>query len=302
MNQGKLEVVKHEIDRLNIDILGISELKWTGIGHFQSDKYSVFYAASDSIRRNGVTIILKADIEKTVLGFNAKTDRIISIRLKGNPINIIIIQVYVPTANAEEDKFDSSYNDVQEEIDRIPKQDLLMIIDDWNAKMESTEEVRIIGKYGLRTRNQAGERLIEFCKVNGLFIANTFFKVPKRRLYTWTSSDAQYRNQIDYRVGNRRSKSSILAATTRPGSNCGTDHELLLSKIRLKLKKNPTAIAIPKYDINNIPEEFKARVKNRYGLLNFIDRESEELWTKVKNITEEAKKTISKLKRKKKLQ
>ena len=85
MNHGKLEVVKHEMDRLNINILGISELKWTGTGHLQSDEYRVFYAGNDSIRRNRVTIILKTGIEKTVWGYNAKTDRIILIRLKAIP-------------------------------------------------------------------------------------------------------------------------------------------------------------------------------------------------------------------------
>ena len=92
-----------------------------------------------------------------------------------------------------------------------------------------------------------------------------------------------------------------MAATTRSRADCGTDYELLLSEIRLKLKKNTTAIAIPKYDINNIPEEFKSRVKNRYELLTFIDREPEEFWTKVKNIiTEETEKIIPKLKKRKK--
>ena len=303
MNQRKLEVVKHEIDRLNIDILGISELKWTGIGHFQSDKYRVFYAGNDRIRRNGVFIILKVDIEKIVLSYNAKTDRIISIKLKGNPVNATIIQAYVPTANTEEDKLDSFYNDIQEEIDRAPKQELLMVIGDWNPKMGSIEKLRIVEIYGLETRNEAGERLIEFSESNGLFIVNTFCKVPKRRLYTWTPSDGQYRNQIDYIIGNRRERSPILAITTRLGANCGTDHKLLSSKIRLTLKKDTTAIAVPKYDINNIPEEFKSRMKNRYEILSFIDGEPEEIWTKVKNIiTEEAEKTVLKLKKGKKPQ
>ena len=118
-----------------------------------------------------------------ILGYSAKTDRIISIRLKENPVSITIIQVYAPTANTEEDELDGFYNDVQEEIDRTPKQNVLMIIGDWNAKVGSTEALRIVGKYGLGARNGAGKRLIEFCETNGLFITNTFFKVPKQQLY-----------------------------------------------------------------------------------------------------------------------
>ena len=112
MNQGKLEVVKHEMDRLNINIPGKSELKWTEIEHFKSVIYRVFYPRNGSLRRNGVAIILEAVKEKTVLGCNVKIDRIMSIRLKRNPVNITIIQVYAPTANAEDDKLDSFYNDV----------------------------------------------------------------------------------------------------------------------------------------------------------------------------------------------
>ena len=130
MNQEKLEVVKHGMDRLNFDILGISELKWTGTRHLQSDEYRVFYGGNDSIRRSRVAIILKAGIEKTVWSYDAKTDRIILIRLKGNLVNITIIQVFAPNANAEEDEPDSFDNDIQEEIDQTPKQDLLMIIGD----------------------------------------------------------------------------------------------------------------------------------------------------------------------------
>ena len=141
-------------------------MKWSEIGHFQSDKYRVFYAGNDSIRRNGVAIILKADMEKMVLDYNAKTHRIISIGFKVNPVNITIIQVYAPTPNAEEDKLDRFYSDVQEEIDRTRKQNLLMIIGDWNAIVRSTEERRIVGKYGLGTRKETGERLIKFCEAN----------------------------------------------------------------------------------------------------------------------------------------
>ena len=102
MNQGKLEVVKQEMARVNINILGISELKWTGMGEFNSDDHYIYYCGQESLRRNGVAIMVYKRVRKAVLGYNLKNDRMISVRLQGKPYNITVIQVYAPTSNAEE--------------------------------------------------------------------------------------------------------------------------------------------------------------------------------------------------------
>ena len=108
---------------------------------------------------------------------------------------------------------------------------------DWNAKVESQETPGVTGKFGLGIQNKAGQRLIEFCQGNTLIIANTLFQQRKRRLYTWTSPDGQHRNQIDYILCSQRWRSCIQLAKTRLGADCGSDHELLISKFRFKLKK-----------------------------------------------------------------
>ena len=118
-----------------------------------------------------------------------------------------------------------------------PKKDVLFIIGDWNAKVGSQETPGVTGKFGLGIRNEAGQRLTEFCQENALVIANTLFQPHKRRLYTWTSPDGQHQNQIDYILCSQRWKSSIQSAKTRPGPDCGSGHELLIAKFRLKLKK-----------------------------------------------------------------
>ena len=120
---------------------------------------------------------------------------------------------------------------------RTPKKDVFFIIGDWNAKVGSQETPGVTGKFGLGVRNEAGQRLIEFCQENALVIANTLFQQHKRRLYTWTSPDGQHRNQIDYILCSQRRRSSVQSAKTRPGADCGSDHELLIAKFRLKLKK-----------------------------------------------------------------
>ena len=102
MNQGKLEVVKQEMTRVNIDILGISELRWTGMGEFNSDDYYIYYCGQESLRRNGVAIIVNKRVRNAVLGCNISNDKMISVCFQGKAFNIIEIQVYVPTSNAEE--------------------------------------------------------------------------------------------------------------------------------------------------------------------------------------------------------
>ena len=115
--------------------------------------------------------------------------------------------------------------------------DVLFIIGDWNAKVGSQGTPGVTGKFGLGIRNEAGQRLIELCQENTLVIANTLFQKHKRRLYTWTSPDGQHQNHTDYILCSQRWISSIQSAKTRPGADCGSDHELLITKFRLKLKK-----------------------------------------------------------------
>ena len=126
-------------------------------------------------------------VQKAVIGCNLKNDRMISVRLQGKPFSITVIQVYAPTSNAEETKVERFYEDLQELLELTPKQDVFFIIGGWNAKVGSQETPGVTGKFGLGMRNEAGQRLIEFCQENALVIANTLFQQHKRRLYTWTS-------------------------------------------------------------------------------------------------------------------
>ena len=117
------------------------------------------------------------------------------------------------------------------------KKDVLFITGNWNAQVGSQEIPGVAGKFGHRVQNEAGQRLTEFCQENTLVIANTFFQQHKRRFYTWTSPDVQHQTQTDYIPCSQRWRSSIQSAKTRLGADCGSDHELLVLKFRLKLKK-----------------------------------------------------------------
>ena len=204
MNQGKLEMVKQEMARVNVDILGISKLKWTGMGGFNSDDHYIYYCGQESLRRNGVAIMVNKRVHNAVLGCNLKNDRMISVRFQGKPVNITVIQVYAPTSNAEEAEVEQFYEDLQDLLELTPPKDVLFIIGDWNAKVGSQETPGVTGRFGLGIWNEAGRRLIEFCQENALVIANTLFQQHKRRLYTWTSPDGQHQNQIVYILYSQR--------------------------------------------------------------------------------------------------
>ena len=137
MNQGKLEVVKQEMARVNVDILGISELKWIGNGEFNSDDHYIYYCGQESLRRNGVAIMINKRVRNAVLGCNLKNDRMISVHFQGKPFNITVIQVYAPTSNAEE--AEQFCEDLQDLLELTLKKDVLFIIGDWNAKVGSQE-------------------------------------------------------------------------------------------------------------------------------------------------------------------
>ena len=185
-------MVKREIARANVDILGISELKWTGMGEFNSEDHYIYYCGQESFRRNGVAITVNKRVQNAALGCNLKNDRMISVRFQGKPFSITLIRVYAPTNNAEEAEVERFYEDLQDVLELTLKKDVLFIKGDRNAKVGSQEIPGVKGKFGLGIQNEAGQRLTKFCQENTLVIANTLFQQYKRRLYTWTSPDSQY--------------------------------------------------------------------------------------------------------------
>ena len=160
-----------------------------------------------------------------------------SIYFQGKPFNITVIQAYATTNNAKGAEVEQFCEDLQDLLELMLKKDVHLIIGDWNAKVGSQDIPGITANFGLVVQNEAGQRLTEFCQENVLVFAKTLFQQHKRRLYTWTSPDGQYQNQIDYILCSQRWRSSIQSAKTRLGSDCGSDHERLIAKIRLKLKK-----------------------------------------------------------------
>ena len=158
MNPGKLEVVKQEMARVNVDILGISELKWTGMGEFNSEDCYIYYCGQESLRRNGVVIMVNKRVRNAVLGCNLKNDRMISVHFQGKPFNITVIQVYTPTCNAEEAEVEWFYEDLHDLLELTPQKDVLFIIGDWNAKVGSQETPGVTGNLALECGMKQGKK------------------------------------------------------------------------------------------------------------------------------------------------
>ena len=157
MNQGKLQVVKQEMARVNVDTLGISKLKWTGMGEFNSDDHYIYYCGQESLRGNGVAMMVNKRVRNAVLGYNLKNDRMISVHFQVKPFNIMVIQAYTSTSNTEEAAVEWFYEDLQDLLELTYQRDVHFIIGHRNAKVGSQETPGVTGKFGLGVQNEASK-------------------------------------------------------------------------------------------------------------------------------------------------
>lgn len=238
---GKLANACHEMRRLGIQILGLSEVRWPGSGKVKTMNRTLYYSGNDHPdHRNGVGVILEDKYNDAVTNFVPFSDRCLLIQLSGKPININIIQTYAPTADKSTVELETWYSEVEKLIKMTKKQDLTFILGDFNAKLGKGEASGLVGNFGLGERNDRGERMIEFCQQYNMVVTNTWFKLPPRRLYTWTSpqhtENRVIRNQIDYILVNKRYHSAVISAKTYPGTDINSDHNPVVVKVRPRWK------------------------------------------------------------------
>ena len=179
-------MITHEMNRCGVSILGVSEHWMLSQGRFTTvDGFGVYFSGKEEGRRaSGVGFVVDKEATKAVLGYNPIDDRVMTLIMKGHPMNTTFLQVYAPTTEADEDKMDVFYSKVPEAFDKINSKYVIIMMGDWNAKIGGNN---YIGKCGLGMRNERGDRLVDFCASNNLVITNTTFKHHPRRLYTWIS-------------------------------------------------------------------------------------------------------------------
>ncbi|XP_072934750.1 uncharacterized protein [Epargyreus clarus] len=211
------------------------------------------YVISSGVTSNtfsGVSFIISKKLSDRILGFDSISDRIIKLKIDAHPYCINLIQVYAPTSDSTEEAITNFYLALAKVYVDIPNKEPTLVIGDFNAKIGKSsvdDHLKgIIGNHGLGDRNSRGQMLLDFCAENNISIMNTWFQQHPRRLYTWISPNGKYKNQIDYIMINRRWRSTILCSKTRPGADCGSDHQLLVAtlKIRLKAQRKPQFNAI----------------------------------------------------------
>ena len=263
--KGKLDNVKHEMEKLKLNVLGLSEVRWIGAGSFTTDNFITIYSGGDQ-HEKGVGILLDKETSKSIKSFWGVSDRVVLVKLNGKPFNISIIQVYAPTADYDEDAITNFYEELDKVYDQCSSQDIIYVIGDFNAKVGNERIGNTVGSFGLGKKNDRGNNLVTWCQSHDLVITNTWFKNHPRRLYTWRGPRDRTRNKIDYIMVSHRSRYSIISCKTFPGADCGSDHVPVISEIRVKLKtlskskKNPKLqVSLLKSDLN-IKEKFRIKV------------------------------------------
>ena len=291
---GKLANVMMEMKRMKINMLGLCETRWMGTGCFETEGHKVIYSGGDK-HVKGVGIILNKEISNCILGYWTVSERILLIKLRGQPFNLSIIQVYAPTAESSEEDIDDFYEQLEQAMDQCKSQEVIIVMGDLNAKVGNERVGHIVGGHGLGTQNERGERWIDWCRQHNQIITNTWFKNHNRRLWTWRDPGDRYKNQIDYITINNRFRNAVTQAKAYPGADCGSDHNPVVATVSLRLKrvKQKTPEAKLQWNLLRESQELKDRysvaVRNRFEVL---ERDNGSKWEVLKEAIVSGKEII----------
>lgn len=291
---GKLDNTIKEMQRLKMDILGVSEVRWPNDGRIQSNSCAVYYSGNDQPQHsNGVAIIVSQKIDKSVIAFIPHSDRAMLIKLKSHPVNINIIQVYAPTADKPDTEIRNFYSQIKELLKYTKPSEVIIVMGDFNAKIGEGEVENVVGRYGLGQRNPRGDTLVQFCQEENLVVTNTWFQLPPRRLYTWQSPQHNenniVRNQIDFMLINRRYRNGIQGVRAYPGADISSDHNPLIGNLHVKLKRlqkpSTTSVDIRNLKIPATLERISQRVNEEISQMSNNSTSSiQEQWSEMHNI------------------
>ena len=221
LQAGKLTNVISEMNRANIEILGIAEARWKGSGYFTTESGELVIYSGGNTLQAGVAVIFARNAATCLKAYRVVSNRILYVQIQTAPFDISFLQVYAPTAAASEQELDEFYLQVQQEIDSVPGQDVVIVAGDFNAKEGKDIPNREVGgKWGLGGMNEAVERLLDFCTENGLVITNTLFQHHDRRKHTLMSPDGKTKNQIDYILVSNRFRKCVTNSRAYPGADC----------------------------------------------------------------------------------
>ncbi|MGL4418375.1 MAG: reverse transcriptase domain-containing protein [Plesiomonas shigelloides] len=310
---GKVKELTHELNRYRWDVVGLAEVRWTGFGETTTDDgHKIWFSGKETKHEHGVAFIVRKEVVGTVISCTPVSSRLISIRISARPQNLTIIQVYAPTADHDDEEIEEFYEQLDNIIKTTPKKDILTVIGDWNAKIGPDafqQWAGTVGKFGLGETNDRGLRLLEFAQSHRLTVANTLHPHKKSRRVTWQAPGGLVQNQVDFILLPQRFKSSINKAQTRsfPGADIGSDHNLVLTSIKLKLTTSKPDCKSPRirFDLQKLKdpailEIFQAQVGGRFAALVTLDCDVDTLAGTVKEVlTSTAEKVLGKQRKRK---
>ena len=274
---GRMPQLVKEFDNYNLDILGVSEVRWTGTGkrRLASGHTIVFSGRSDVQHSEGVALLLSRKTEKALLEWKPFGSRLLKARFHSKYTTLSVLVCYAPNEDANAEVKDAFYDQLQTAVESVHAHDMLLILGDLNAKVgsDNTGREHVMGKHGIGTINDNGERLADFCEENNLLIGGTLFQHKHIHKTTWTSPDGTTKNQIDHVIINRRWRSSLQDVRAYRGADVASDHTLVLAVVSLKLRRSKGRQAHQQRLDSGRPNEsltkqaFAVEVKNRFQVL-----------------------------------
>ena len=274
---GRLAQVINEMEMNNIEMLGVCETRWTGSGSrkLATGQTIVYSGRKDDHHSRGVGLISNRRLSRCMIGWKPVSDRILTARFHSKYAKLTVVICYSPTEDSEEEEKEVFYDQLQKTVEDTPVHDVLLLLGDFNAKVGTNNEgkERVMGKQGCGIINGNGSRLVNFCEDNNLVIGGTIFQHKNIHKLTWTSPDGQTRNQIDHALINKRWRGTLQDVRVLRGADAGSDHSLVLIKLKLKLRKAKKAeqrsplLDVQKLKDPVIKRQFQLEVRNRFEVL-----------------------------------
>ena len=278
---GKLEQTAEEMHKYQLKMLALQETRWTGSGkrYLATGDTIIWSGRSDNNHLQGVALMLDKEDSRAPLEWNPVNERLLYVRLKTKFTKLSITVVYAPTEDAEDAEEESKeefYCSLQATVEKIPKHDMLIIMGDLNARVGSVNynHESTLGKHGVGTMNDNGERLCDFCETNGLRVGGTLFPHKEIHKLTWKSPDGKTETQIDHVIINNKQKRSLNDVQVKRLADVGSDHHLLVAKVKLKLRKVRTGKSrgrrfdCSKLQKLEVQRKFALKLANRFNALN----------------------------------
>ncbi|KAH0817858.1 hypothetical protein GEV33_004933 [Tenebrio molitor] len=302
---GKLRQALHEMENYGVEIMGISEARWKGVGEISVDRYKIIYSGQDETtgeHMNGVAIILNNKVRDSLISWEPVNDRIITARINMKNNNFTVVQCYAPTNVADIEDKEVFYSTLNRTMGSIPKEDIVLLMGDFNAKVGTDNNglEDIMGKNGIGEKNENGEMMVELCGLHQLKIGGTLFKHKNCHKITWVSPDKKVQNQIDHICISEAWCNNLLDTRNKRGADIETDHYLVVAKIRaelqvMKKKYKPRVTKI--FDIQKLnKEKFKERfidmLREKEASIDYDNKGIQDVWQHCKDAFLETSKQV----------